>query len=155
MSELVAWIAVGVSVVAVVIAVLQSRIAKRALEMPVLVDMLHEFRSPDFKRRQDRLYRELPGRNPSDGFDGLPADLRADVLYVSHFYDHIGLLMRSSAVEKDDIARFLGGSAASAWKHSKPFIRRQREITGEPYQQYFEGFVRALPQATARQVRGS
>jgi hypothetical protein len=149
-GNVVAWVALGVSVVAAVVALWQAYIARKALQMPVLVDMLHEFRSRDFKRAQRRVYTELRVPVPENGFDGLDRGLRADVLYVSHFYDNVGLLVEASSVDEKLVIRFLGTSAVWSWEALAPFISRQSEISGTQYQQCFKTFVARCPQPAKR-----
>lgn len=124
------------------IALRQVRTSEKAVLLPVMVDVLREFRSSDFKRRQASVYEHLSGEAPSgEGFDGLGPELRADALFLSHFYDNIGLLTAAKVADLQPLVAFLGDSAVHAWKLLEPYIIEERQNRESDYQQFFEDFV--------------
>jgi hypothetical protein len=124
------------------IALRQLRLSEKAMLLPVMVDVLREFRSSDFKRRQTCVYEHLLCEAPSgEGFDGLPPEIRADALFLSHFYDNVGLLTAAKVADWQPLVAFLGGSAVHAWKLLGPYIEEERKNRKSDYQQFFEDFV--------------
>jgi hypothetical protein len=132
-------------VVAVITAVRQSQQARRATLLPVVVDILREFRSTEFKRHQT-LLDQVP-RIPPDGSIGFVGitdpEVREAARYVSHFFDNVGLLIATGIAPPAPIAAFLGSTANRAWQILVPYIRTARENaeTRPYYQEFFEHLV--------------
>ncbi|HEX5924867.1 MAG TPA: hypothetical protein VFY45_13625 [Baekduia sp.] len=132
-------------IVSVATAWRQSRQGARATLLPVVVDVLREFRSTEFKCHQAML-RRVPC-DPLDetvGFEGIAdPDVRESARYVSHFYDNVGLLIASGIATPEPIVAFLGNTANRAWETLCPYIKTAREqSTGLPYyQEFFEHLV--------------
>lgn len=122
---------------------LQVKHARAANALPIVVDLLSEFR----ETREDRYFivTRLAEYDASKGIWGLPPDVRERDLRVLHYCDHLGLLVERGYADEDAIAGFIGGAVIHLWSLLAPFVHAERLIREKErgqldsqYQNYFE-----------------
>jgi hypothetical protein len=74
------------------------------------------------------------GPDPSTGYSQLPKA----VVKLSHYFDHLGVLVQSRVVRPKPVAIYIGGSIGEAWKVLEPYIQSERSHSSTRYQVNFE-----------------
>ena len=127
-------ISVAALIVSGVLAVRQSSMMRHGNEMPVLVDLMQELRSPEFQKSADYLIHTLAADNdPSLGCSNLPQDARLAVGTVSMFFTSLGALVAHDIADEAIVVTLFGFRANRAWTILEPYIHREREIRGDPF----------------------
>ena len=99
--------------------------------------LLEEFRSEKLKVDNAFVCGELTKKYSGYALLDLPDDVRARVMSVMHFYDHLALLIKAGIVRRKEIVAFMGDSICRTWLALEPFIESRRE-GGKDYQAFFE-----------------
>lgn len=131
-------------VVSLVMALKQVTIMRGSNQLPVLVELLQEFRSVDFQRAEAYVLERLAQENdPADGMTGLPEEARVAVNKVIGFFSGFGYYTTRRMADESLVIPLLGYRANRAWKVLDPFIRRERELRGnsDRYACLYEHFV--------------
>jgi hypothetical protein len=83
----------------------QDRSARNAQSISVILELIGEFRKPEMvqARRQVLSGLEAGSSDPAMGYNELPDQMRASVLLLSHYYDHVGLLVAHRLIDADAI----------------------------------------------------
>jgi hypothetical protein len=122
----------------------QATLMRHANALPVTIDLVREFRAPEFKKSYYYVTQELTGQQaPSLGYR-LPNDAAERVIAVSHFWDNLGLLVRFGIVNEQLIIAFMGSPILRSWVALEPYIRAERamRVSGQQgsddYQEFFE-----------------
>jgi hypothetical protein len=78
-------------------------------------------------------------------FYELPDDVQQAAYHVSHFLDHMGVLLSNRLIDLDVLAANIGISAEAAWFKLEPCVRveRERRSTGI-YLDYFEHLIASI-----------
>lgn len=91
------------------------------------------------------------------GFRELHPDDQIRVKHVSHFYDHIGLVIAHKIVSEKLLTSFMGESAKITWDILEPFILKERELFGPKtngeYQMFFEDLVARVIENPPHEIR--
>ena len=134
-SAVVSSISAALSLVAIVVAFLVARQqlgqARRQALLPVMTDVLAEFRTHEFRDAM-RFVRDAPGDVV------LLEDPRAK--QVMRYFNGIGALVRSGALDAAFVASFMGASVEDAWRRLGPYVyaERERREGDALYYGYFE-----------------
>ena len=97
------------------------------------IELFQEWRSHNFQQYRRTASEELVAvraellTDPKVRFNTLPSNLRDSVTMVSHFYDELGLLVRSGLLDKQLVLKWLAGSITYFWELFEPFIKRESE----------------------------
>jgi len=131
------------SVIAVLISsaaiMITSRNSKKSDSVMAVLNLFTEFRSANNARRLIGKKLASECSCTSLGWDGLPDDLKESAKNVSHFFDHLGVLVAHNLVNKEAIFGWLGGSIERNWILLAPYIDAERKIReNDNYQKYFE-----------------
>ena len=152
-------ISIVLSVVALLVSVTfarrQLRAARNSDSVAVVLELLGEFRDPEMREARGRVLTQLNDKTVGStaGLAELPEDLRDGALRVSHFFDHVGLLVAHDLVPADPLVGFFGRGAMNCWDKLRPYIlaERARRLQGGyasgEYVPYFEAFA---PEDVAR-----
>jgi hypothetical protein len=102
-------------VVSVVAAIRQSKLARQANSLPVLIDMFREHRGRRLTEARTFVSEKLQHRDVASGLKkGLPDKeerwLLQDLLW---YYDNLGALVAHEVVDLGPVAGYLGGSIRS------------------------------------------
>jgi hypothetical protein len=141
--------------VSIGVAIGQRREHRATDNLTVALAVLQEFREPDFVTVRHRVLRELK-RRPADGaeqgFAALDDSLRVDALAVSHFFDHVGVLVAHRLVDRTAVVGFIGDSIVSCWLALRPYIDGERTSRGD-YQEYFEILATIVRRTPPSEIR--
>jgi hypothetical protein len=144
--------ALATSVVALVVSGLlarrQSTMMRHGNELPVLVDLLQEFRSRDFQAAEDYVLNKLATENdPLSGTTELPDAPRMAVNYVASFFTALGALAHYQMVDEEIVVAHFGFRARRAWNALEKYIDQERQIRNDPfYARPFEHLVHLVQQ---------
>ena len=137
------WASLGISIGAAVFAGFSALFAWRQVgeagrlnALPVLVDLLQEFRGLDPERRF--IFQTLPSYSPSLGISRLPDDARENVLRVYRFMEQFGLLVREGVVRPEVASGFMRMPILRTWAALKPYIEAERVARREPFGEFSE-----------------
>jgi hypothetical protein len=130
----------------------QSKMMRHGNELPVLVDLLQEFRSAKFQAAEDYVLHRLTGEHdPSSGAIGLPVGPRQAVNYVVSFFTSLGALVCHQMVDEKIVVVQFGFRARRAWKVLERYIDQERQIRNDPfYARPFEHLVHLVQQGWPR-----
>jgi hypothetical protein len=133
----------------------QIVVSKQSNILPVLIDLFQEFRSTEFKKHMIYIMTELNKEHDpaKTGYRYLPEPAAKHVQPVSHFFDNLGILIASKAIDEKLIISFVGESAESAWSILEPYIQQERDIRKGEYQEYFEHLISRIRANPPTEVR--
>jgi hypothetical protein len=132
-------VALLISVVALVLTVLQIRVARGGNHLPVVLDAFKESRSPEWFRAQEYILGELARDHDIDcGWRGLPEPALAHVNTIGLFYDDIGKLAAHGMIDEDLIIGSYGGTITRLWDALAPYIYEERRAYMPHHWTYFE-----------------
>lgn len=124
----------------------QARLTWGANHIPVILNLLGEYRSGDFARRERRVWESLPGEfDPAEGMSALPAALQEDVYNVCTFYQTIAYLVAYGVYDDQMAYLSVHYRLLRTWHATEQFIQAERRIRGNPYSflNFFEDFARS------------
>ncbi|NUO43281.1 MAG: hypothetical protein HOV82_14730, partial [Streptomyces sp.] len=136
----------------------QTRTAKHANHISVMVDLLAEFRSVEFHDQHDYVTQRLGAENdPAGGVRGLPAEPRAAFYSVVYYYQSFANLAVFGLLDETLLATVLRTRIVSVWQAVRPFVERERELRGEAgggtYMSIFEELARLAAELPPEHVR--
>ncbi|MGI8329949.1 hypothetical protein ACRYCC_08275 [Actinomadura scrupuli] len=117
-----------------VLAVRQVSMMRHANQMPVLVDLMQEFRSAEFQMAEGYVLNKLSAENDvSLGCSGLTGPPSLAVNLVNSFFLSLGTLVAQDMVDEATVVLLFGFRADRAWKALESRIMREREIRNDPF----------------------
>lgn len=130
--------AVIISIIALfasgILAVRQVSMMRHANEMPVLVDLMQEFRSAEFQMAEEYVLKRLATENDlSLGCSGLTGRASLAVNLVNSFFLSLGTLVAQDMVDEATVVLLFGFRANRAWSALESRIMREREIRDDPF----------------------
>ncbi|GAA4928816.1 hypothetical protein HD597_004400 [Nonomuraea thailandensis] len=134
-SLLLNLVALFVSVTAVAIsgifALRQIRTAEHANHIPVVIDLLTEFRSLKFNEDYYYVCNDLCAQHdPRLGISGLPEDAKEAVYSVAYYFQTFASLIAMRVVDKRATMTLLYRRVVQVWGALEPYVLREREIRG-------------------------
>lgn len=152
-----------ISIVLVVISIVISlwinwkriRLANYTISLPILKDMIKEFRSPEFKKHRDYIKNNLRNQHdPDKCYSDLHPSAKIPVTTVSRFLDHLGILVVNKYIDDKYIMSFIGENIDNLWQILEPYIQNEREKRKNPYYQgYFQKLVYRVRKTDLRKLR--
>lgn len=138
------------TVISTTIARRQSRMMEQANLLPIMTEILGEFRIPEFRIHRDyvvtRLWLECPSEE--NGFTRLPDEAKSHVYAVAGFFNTVGALVANGMISSLAVSSYMGGSALRTWEKLEPYIRHERRIRpDENYHAFFEHLICLLKDA--------
>lgn len=139
-AVVVAFIALAVSVM---FAVRQIAIMRQANQMPVFVNLIQEYRSPEFQQAEYYIMHKLAAENRrNDGILNLPFEARSNATRVLSYFGTLGSLIIYGILEEVMAVSTLGFRADHLWVELEPFVTKEREIRGNnDFAKFFEDVV--------------
>jgi hypothetical protein len=137
----------GLSILALVtsaaLAMRQLVLSRHTNMLPILIDVYQEYRDVEFKSHVFYVLTKLrTDHEPTQtGFRFLPEPASTHVRVTSHFFDNLGVLVRSGAVDERFIISFTGDTIESVWTVLEPYIEQERVFKDGDYQEFFEDLV--------------
>ncbi|WP_139175386.1 DUF4760 domain-containing protein [Nocardioides lianchengensis] len=138
--------------------VLQLRTARQANDLPVLVELFAEHRSPRLAEARTFVFEKLHGHDIGQGLAGLPEHERGLVRDLAWYYDNLGVLVTHGHIDVAPVSGYLGSAAQSVWKQMQPLVEAERQArsgSSDPsrWQAYFENLVRLVDEAPPLDAR--
>lgn len=158
--------ALAISVLALVVSVIfgarQIAHMRNSTYVPVLIDLLAQFRSLEFNDNYRFVCTSLPlDHDPQAGISGLPGDVRARIYDVAYFYQLFAALASLGVLRDRDVIAVLRDRIVRVWDAIEPFVvveRASPQPTGPFLFRNLEEFAkkaRVMPaSAVDRFVRG-
>jgi hypothetical protein len=132
-------VALLISVVALVLTLLQIRVARGGNHLPVVLEAFKESRTPEWFRAQEYILGELARDYDVDcGWRGLPEPARAHVNTIGLFYDDLGKLAAHDLIDEDLIIGSYGETITRLWDALAPYIYEERRAYMPHHWTYFE-----------------
>lgn len=121
------WIAVVLSVAAVLITVRQVTYARQANHLPLFVDILREYRSLEFQRYYHYITTEFPKRTTVQPLSDLEDYDRDAALTVVYFFWSIAYLTVYGIMDEEMVMATLQTPIRRCWAILGPYIEAERE----------------------------
>ena len=139
----------------ILVAIKQSHDAKSSDSVSAVLELFAEFRKPELVEARQTVIHKLSVDNycPEVGLYGLPDEVKHSALSVSHFFDHVGVLVAHNLVNREAIIGWIGDSAIYCWDSLFPYIVAERKIRNAPYQEYFELLYEAIQKNPPSRIR--
>lgn len=152
MGELVAVLALAVSVVALTVSALLVRrqvlLMGRANQLPILIDLIRELRSAEFLERECYVDEGLSMHDPALGHGHLPADAADNLQHVKSLFNSIGALVAFGVIDERAAISIFGIRADRAWRSIALFAAAERGARSgnyAPFMEHFVALVREIP----------
>jgi hypothetical protein len=115
------------------IALRQVRVSRNANQLPIIVDIVYKARSIQFRKMEERLQRELPAYDGSQGFGILPEDLADQAMEICIYYQNLAYLMVLKIIDPLIVYLPFHVLMPLSWDALEPYILAQRKAQGTPY----------------------
>ncbi len=125
-NDLASFVAIILATISLAISLIQVRISKKSNMLPIIIEMINEFRSKEFKKNQRYILCDLDCLQ-GKGYRDLSEEEREHVLPVSYFFDHLGTLVLEKMIGKRFILTFMARSLLETWYKLSPLIYIERE----------------------------
>ncbi|WP_433207519.1 hypothetical protein ACQP00_41515 [Dactylosporangium sp. CS-047395] len=110
----------------------QITMMRHGNEVPVLIDLLQELRSPEFQKAEEYVLLRLSSDNDlSHGFFGLSGPARAAVGCIVSYYSALGALVYYRMVDEAIIVGQVGFRANRAWQCLAVYVDYERAARGD------------------------
>ena len=133
-SDAVSILSLVISVIALAITAFvslrQVALMRHANLLPAFVDLLQEFRSGDLYSHQDFILHELKDHSVEGGYSGLGSDERRSFLIMFDYLSSMACLVSFGIVTVYHIYAMYGYVFQDMWAQMRPFIEKERELTG-------------------------
>ncbi len=117
-------------IIAAYISIRQVRLLRHANEVPAFVDLLQEYRSGDLYVIQDFILNDLSQYDKSQGYSGLPLPQRKQFLTMLDYMTSMACLVGFDIVNINHIFAMYGYLIPAMWSKMRPFVEKERELTG-------------------------
>lgn len=156
MQEITGVLALVISIIALavsgILAYRQVALMSRANQLPLMIDLIRELRSPDFLERERFVNEELVHLNPHLGYSNLPPFAADNLQHVKSLFNSIGSLVAFRVIDERAAISIFGYRASRAWRSMAPFVESERRIRAGNYAPYFEHFVAIVRATTPEQI---
>jgi hypothetical protein len=154
-----AVLALVVSVIALVASALlatrQTILMRRANQLPLMIDLIQELRSPDFLVRERYVNVRLKEHDPASGYSNLDPVAADHMQHVKSLFNSIGALIAFQVVDERLAISIFGYRANRAWCSMEKFITAERRLRKGNYAPYFEHFVVLVRENPPEQITAS
>ena len=136
-SDIVNFASLLIALTAVCVAIWQVRASSKSSELsnalPIISEIMHEWRSSDF--RSDALYiiAHSPKGKEGNGFGSLPTRWRNRAYRVCYFFDYVGVLASLGIISDELVISMMGTRIMQIWQVLEPYIARERRFRAETY----------------------
>jgi hypothetical protein len=114
--------------VSIVFALRQLTLQARANNIPAVVELLQDFRSPAFIDDYVFVCEQLSGYEPENGIVGLDADVRVRVYNVCFFFQGLGTLMLMRIIDERIFLAAFRSRIIPVWRSVAPFVAAERLV---------------------------
>lgn len=128
----------------------------RANQLPLMIDLIQELRSPEFLERERYVNNRLRIENdPVLGYSNMEAVAADHMQHVKSLFNSIGALVAYQVIDERVAISIFGYRASRAWGSMEDFVAAERQIRGGNYAPYFEHFVAMVRLTPPEQITGS
>ena len=127
----------------------QLKKSEESNSLPLIIDMIREFRNREFKAHLDFINNDLRKFPKEMGYNKLNKIARNHVKTASHFFNHISFIVLNGIVNEDLVIEYMGSTMKKAWDKLYPYLQVERKNrTEDPeedyYQHHFEEMVNRI-----------
>ena len=159
MQDQFALLALVVSIIALIAsgasAALQIGLMRRANQIPQVVGLTQELRTPRFLESERYVITRLHENDAALGQVQLPPHAGDSMQVVASLFNTIGLLVRFKVIDARIAISIFGPRAERAWRSLRPFIEGERQIRTGDYMPCFEHFVALVQEQGSEAVTAS
>jgi hypothetical protein len=158
-SVIISSIAVGVSLAALLsswfLTTRQQRQARQAVHIPTFLQLMSEFRDPQFHDRYKYVVFELGKHDPELRVFDLPEEARTAVIDITYFIQNSVCFAAYGLLDEAKVMAFLHVRIYSVWEAIRPYIeveRRRNSTVGKYWLSRLELYAqhaREIPQKEA------
>jgi hypothetical protein len=141
LSLVIAIIALAITAV---VSLRQVALMRHANLLPAFVDLLQEFRSNDFYSHQDFILNKLKDHSADAGYSGLGSNERRSFLIIFDYLSSMACLVSFGIVTVYHVYAMYGYVFQDMWTQMRPFIEKERELTGREIGFVVEDLCRKL-----------
>ena len=120
------WIALALSAIAVIITIRQTIYVRQANHIPLIVDILREFRSLEFQKDYNYIMTKFPQRTTVQALSELEGDERNTATRVAYFFQSIALLVAYRIMDEEMVMATLQTPIKRCWAVLGPYIEADR-----------------------------
>lgn len=135
MATILSVIALVVSALAIAVStalgVRQQKISRHSNYVPVMSNLMAEFRSPNFHENHSLVMALRAPDQPVSGFSDLPPDARAAFVDVVYFYQMVAMQISMGVLDEKTMLAQLHSRIISVWEVVEPYVQAERE--NNPY----------------------
>ncbi|MFD1044353.1 hypothetical protein ACFQ1S_01465 [Kibdelosporangium lantanae] len=137
------FISTAALAVAVVSMRRQWRTARNANTVAAILKLFEEYRADDLRLARRAVFQMMDySTDSTPALRDLPEDIRVSAERVSHYFDHVGLLVGHHLVPAKPMISFFGLGCAALWDKLEPYVVAERNLrTVGYYLRYFESFA--------------
>jgi hypothetical protein len=112
--------------------------------LPAFVDLLQEYRSSDFYSHQYFILHELKHHSAEGGYSGLGSNERRSFLIMFDYLSSMACLVSFGIVTVYHVYAMYGYVFQDMWTQMRPFIEKERKLTGREIGFVVEDLCRKL-----------
>jgi hypothetical protein len=112
------------------LSVRQVTLMRHANELPAFVDLLQEYRSGNYYAHQYFILNDLQAFSPQKGYSGLPPRQRKHFLVMFDYMSSMACLVSFNIVSVNHVFAMYGYLFQDIWHQMRPFVEKERELTG-------------------------
>lgn len=145
--------ALVVSLLAVIITMRQATYARHSNHLPLIVDLLREFRSPEFQKDYDFVLTRLASRDATCALSDLRDAERRAALTVVYFFQSIAYLVVYKIMTEEMVITTFQTSIRRSWNILRPYMEEERaQEDGMGQFRFFEHLARRAGKVTKQKV---
>ena len=118
--------ALVLSLAAVIISVRQTVYVRQSNHLPLIVDILREFRSPDFQKDYSVVLTSLDPEGPACALSQLRDAEKRAALTVAYFFQSIAYLVVYGIMGEEMVIATFQTSIRRSWNALRPYIEQER-----------------------------
>ena len=145
----------GTLIFVIIIDIIRLKFSKSSYSTRLLLDMINEFRSAEFRKHRFFIKNKLSNNyEPIKGYYEIKnEEHRRSVTTVSHFFDLLGLLVNDKYIDEKVILKYMGEAIIDMWEILEPYIHYERNRNIRDYQKYFEGLTKKAKEVDISKLR--
>jgi len=142
-------------VTSAVFALRQSRLMRHANQIPIMIDLFNQVRSPEFVRKERHLWAALSNESdPRLGFQGMSDDMHDSAYSVYAYYQMVAFLVAFGVLDKRLAILPLHYRVVKTWSTVKSYVYAERDLRGDKYSflNFFEDFALTCERESSEEV---
>lgn len=112
-------------------AIKQVNTAHHANQLPIVIDIYREIRSPQFRQQEETLWNRLPALERNTSFSHLPKDLKDAAYDVCYAYLMLAYLVSLRIIDRRLAILPIHYRIIRTWEVVQPFVLQERDARGD------------------------